>query len=175
MTPWFIATQKFDRSSSSWDKYIAWSGLKQLEELVSLDPILCSSVLPDIKPEYWDRIVNEDFMLSFFTDLDFLRHEVEGIRRKNFLCVLRNPMAQPGSEVPPGFEFAGYDLVDVQHSASALSNCGGFPGVFSNSELSKKGLLRSHARAREVQGELRRLHPEEPHANCHVWAIFRCQ
>ena len=71
------------------------------------------------------------------------------------------------------FEFLGYDLVDVEASASALTNCGGFPDAFDNGELSSKGLLTSHARALQVQADLRTKHPEEHHANCHVWAIFR--
>jgi hypothetical protein len=83
MTPWFIATQKFDKSDDAWGKYIAWSKLEQLDELVSLDGILCPTVLPKIKPEYWDRIVNEDFMLQFFTDPDYLRGEISGTGRCN--------------------------------------------------------------------------------------------
>jgi hypothetical protein len=71
------------------------------------------------------------------------------------------------------FEFLGYDVVDVHGEVSALTNCGGFPDVFSNSELSRKGLLTSFSRAREVQAELRRRYPDEPHADCHLWAIFR--
>jgi hypothetical protein len=58
-------------------------------------------------------------------------------------------------------------------SASALTNCGGYSDVFSNSELSEKGLLKSHERSRQVQAELRRQYPLEIHANCHMWAIFR--
>jgi hypothetical protein len=27
MTPWFIATEKFERSNPAWEKYIAWSKL----------------------------------------------------------------------------------------------------------------------------------------------------
>ena len=174
MTPWFIATEKFDKSNDNWGKYIAWSRLEQLEEVVSLDPILCPSVLPEIKSEYWSRIVNEVFMLQFFTDLDYLRGEIAGIQRRNFLCVFRNPPAHPTSEVPGGFEFVGYDLVDTQSTASALINCGGFPDVFSNNELSEKGLLKSHERSRQVQNELHRRYPHESHAHCHLWAIFRC-
>ena len=71
------------------------------------------------------------------------------------------------------FEFLGYDLVDVQASASALTNCGGFPDVFGGAELSSKGLLRSFARAVEVQALLRATRPGEAHANCDRWAIFR--
>lgn len=173
MTPWFIATEKFEKRDPAWDKYIAWSKLDQLNEVVSLDPGLCPTVLPDIKNEYWSRIVNEDFMLRFFTDPDFLRGEIRAIQRKNFLCVFRNPSVDPEPAVPKGFEFVGYDLVDIESTASALTNCGGFPDVFSNNELSEKGLLRTYERAREVQIELHRQHPDDIHANCNLWAIFR--
>src|SRR5262249_8978200 len=61
MQPWFIATETFTPRSDAWAKYVAWSGLTQLDEVVSLDPMLCPSVLPDIKPQYWPHIVNEDF------------------------------------------------------------------------------------------------------------------
>jgi hypothetical protein len=66
MIPWFVATEKFDKSDAGWAKYITWSGLEQLNEVISLDCSLCPTVLPNIKTEYWNRIVNEDFMLNFF-------------------------------------------------------------------------------------------------------------
>jgi len=34
-------------------------------------------------------------------------------------------------------------------------------------------LLTDFARATEVNSKLRSLHPEEPHANCDLWAVFR--
>ena len=174
MQPWYIATETFTPRHEGWTKYLAWSGLTQLEEVVSLDPMLCRSLLPDVKAEYWPYIVNEDFMLNLFVDLEFLLGRVPDVAERNLLCVFRNPPSQP--PLPSGsvnFEILGYDLVDVQASASALTNCGGFPEVFENSELSSKGLLVSCTRAREVQSELRRRHPEEPQADCHVWAILR--
>jgi hypothetical protein len=175
MQPWYIATETFTpRNGESWTKYVSWSGLTQLDEVVSLDPMLCPTLLPEIKPEYWPHIVNEDFMLAFFVDLEFLLDQIAGIEERNLLCVYRNPPS--GLALPAGamnFEFMGYDLVDVQASASALTNCGGFQDVFDNGELSSKGLLVSHARAFQVQSALRARHPEEHHANCHVWAIFR--
>lgn len=175
MQPWYIATETFTpRNRKSWTKYVSWSGLTQLDEVVSLDPMLCPTLLPEIKPEYWPHIVNEDFMLAFFVDLEFLLDQITDIEERNLLCVYRNP---PSALVLPtgamNFELLGYDLVDVQASASALTNCGGFPDIFDNGELSSKGLLASHARAFEVQSELRARHPEEHHADCHVWAIFR--
>jgi hypothetical protein len=136
--------------------------------------MLCPSLLPNVRDDYWPHIVHEDFMLNFFIDLDFLLGQLPDRVKRNLLCVFRNPLSEPplpASTVK--FEMLGYDLVDVQASASALTNCGGFPGVFDNSELSAKGLLTSCTRALEVQSELRRKYPEEPHANCHVWAILR--
>ena len=174
LIPWFVATEKFDKSDAGWAKYITWSGLEQLDEVISLDCSLCPTVLPNIKTEYWNRIVNEDFMLNFFTDLEYLRIETASIRRKNLLCVFRNPSTHPSAaQVPEGFEFIGYDLVEKDSGMSALTNCGGFPKAFSNGELSEKGLLRKHERARTVQDTLVREYPTEHHADCHLWAIFR--
>lgn len=175
MQPWFIATQPFtSRGGAAWEKYVAWSGLAHLDEVVSLDPMLCPTVLPKVKDEYWPHIVNEDFMLHFFVDLEFLLKQLSGTQERNLLCVCRNPESPPPPyEGVASFELLGYDLVDVEGSASALTNCGGFPDVFANDELSSKGLLTSHTRAFQVQGALRTKHPEEPHANCHVWAISR--
>ena len=175
MQPWYIATETFTpRRGGAWQKYIAWSGLTQLDEVVSLDRMLCPPLLREIRNDYWPHIVKEDFMLNFFVDLEFLLAQLSGVVERNLLCVYRNPPAPP----PPcigsvKFEFLGYDLVDVEGHASALTNCGGFPDVFDNAELSSKGLLTSHARALQVQSELRARHSEEHHANCHVWAVCR--
>jgi hypothetical protein len=175
MQPWYIATETFNLAAGeAWAKYVAWSGLTQLDEVVSLDSMLCPTVLPETKNHYWAHIVNESFMLDFFVDLAFLMEQIADVPDRNLLCVYRNPASQPVA--PPGpvrFELLGYDVVDVQSEVSALTNCGGFPDVFANHELSAKGLLTSHARALEVRADLRAKYPAEPHANCHVWGIFR--
>ena len=73
MQPWFIATETFtSRDAEAWAKYVSWSHLSHLTEVVSLDPMLCPTLLPEIKDEYWPHIVNENFMLNFFVDLEFL-------------------------------------------------------------------------------------------------------
>ena len=175
MEPWYIATETFTpRQGEAWTKYIAWSGLSQLDEVVSLDSMLCGTLLPEMKDEYWPHIVSEDFMLNFFIDLEFMVAQLPDVAERNLLCVYRNP---PNEPTPPSgpvdFEFLGCDLVDVMGGVSALTNCGGFIDVFDNRELSPKGLLTSHARASDVQSQLKAKYPEEPHANCHVWAVFR--
>src|ERR1700760_2033422 len=97
MEPWFIATKPFGPGDGEvWRRYVEWSGLSQLRELVSLDEILCPTVLPDIHDRYWPHIVNEDFMLRYFRDLTFLQKELGGARTgHHLLCVYRDPPAHP--------------------------------------------------------------------------------
>jgi hypothetical protein len=153
---------------------VAGSGLNQLDEVVTLDILLCPPILREIKSHYWPHIVNEDFMLNFFTDFDFLVREIADVpTEKNLLAVYRNPASHPPIPNVALFDFMGYDLVDVWGGNSALTNCGGFPNAFLNDELSPKGLLKSHERAIEVQKALRERYSNEDHANCNVWAIYR--
>jgi hypothetical protein len=174
VTPWFIATERFGPDNGdAWNNYIGWSGLTQLREVVSLDGMLCPTLLPDIRDDYWPHIVNENFLLHYFLDFDFLFKQVSGIDRKNVLCVFRDPGERPVAPSVARFEFLGYDLVDLEGTVSALTNCGGFPGVFENAELSSCGLLLELERAIEVTTRLRSLYPEERHAHCAVWAVFR--
>ena len=86
MTPWFIATKPFTPDDGeSWRKYIEWSGLTQLEEVVLLDGMLCPTLLKEIQDDYWPHIVNEDFMLHYFLDFDYLMTQVASTKRKNLL------------------------------------------------------------------------------------------
>ncbi|MBW9065696.1 hypothetical protein JNB71_20535 [Rhizobium herbae] len=176
-TALYIAVERFDPSKGSqWRDYIVWSGLTQLDEVVSLDGMLCPVILKETKASYWNHIVNEDGMLNFFTDLDFLKQQLGSQANLNILAVLRNPSEEAVLQgLGDRFRFLGYDLLDQDQGVSALTNCGGFPDVFANAELSTKGLLQSHGRAREVQCGLKERYPQEYHADCNIWAIFRLE
>jgi hypothetical protein len=152
--PWFIAVERFGPANgAAWAKYVEWSKLDQVEELVSLDNMLCPTVLKDIRDHHWPHIVNEDCYLHFFTDLEFLRQELaaEKVEGARLLCVLRNPDKRPSlSAELSSFCFLGFDLVEAASGISALSNCGGWPEL-GNRELSKWGLLTDHTRALDLQ------------------------
>jgi hypothetical protein len=177
MGPLYIATERFGPHDPAWQRYLEWSSLHQLTELVSLDSILCKPIIDELIDEDWAHVVNEDFMTGFFTDLDYLVTRTGPLRELNLLCVYRNPATHP--RIPPNglfnFSFEGYDLVEVGGGVSALTNCGGFPKAFTNGELSEHGLLRSLYRATEIQRALREVYPEEPHALCDIWEIFRAK
>lgn len=175
MGPLFIVTKRFDPGcGDGWLRYVAWSKLDQLTEVVSLDSCLCPPVVGEIRDEDWPHIVDEEFMLDYFVDLDYLLRRCGGVADRNLLCVFRNPKEHPMPPADPyEFRFEGCDLVDVHGGISALTNCGGFPLAFSNDELTSHGLLPSLGRARDVQHALRQHYPLEDHGNCHVWSVFR--
>ncbi len=175
MAPWFIAVECFGPpNGDAWRNYLQWSGLHQLTELISLDSILCPTVFPDVEDSHWGHIVEEDYLLCFFTDLPFLRQALEKVRVPyRLLCVFRNPTTEPKlTDELRGFSVSGYDLIEADGGGvSALTNCGGFPKSFRNEELNSVGLIPELDRAVEVQAELRARYPEEHHADCDVWAV----
>jgi hypothetical protein len=175
MTPLFTATQRFDPSDAQrWIGYMEWARIPQLVELVTLDGILCPPVAPDRIDEDWKHIVNEDFRLDYFLHLDYLLSRVKDVARRNVLGLYLNPdhhiLTPPA---PGGFVFAGYDLIEEMGEVSALNNCGGFPETFSNAELNQFGLLAEFHRANDVKRLLRENNPEEPHAFCELYAVWR--
>jgi hypothetical protein len=171
----FVAKRPFDPSvGEDWNRYVAWSGLSHLTEVISLDTMLCPTVPEELTAADWNYNVHADYLAFFFRSLDYLRHRVAADGRLNILAVLQNPtQADMAAMTIPGFAFAGFDLVDVNGAISALTNCGGFDEVFLNAELSELGLLTDLSRAQQIQASLRLKYPEESHAECHVWAIWR--
>jgi hypothetical protein len=175
MTPLFIATEPFDAADGEkWERYREWARIPALMELVSLDGSLCPHLPGEIVEEDWNHIVCEDYRLSYFQDLGYLLRRVQGVPRRNILGLYRNPVAH--ITTPPGagdFRFLGYDLLEEATQISALSNCGGFPEVFGNEELNRFGLVDAFERASEIRRLLVEHFPEELHADCELYAIWR--
>ena len=71
------------------------------------------------------------------------------------------------------FSFYGYDLIEEGSGVSALNNCGGFEKAFANKYVSEVGLIEDYHLARDIQNRLLEFYPEEIHADCDLWAIWR--
>ena len=155
-------------SGPAWSNHQAWSGLDHLEEVVSLDSSLCPSVIHELRPEDWSHNVQEDYRILLFRDLGHLKRRVPNWSEFNLLAVVEEPDT---SDIVPStqeFVFEGFEVLDVHCDISALTNCGGFPDVFSPSDLNSHGLIGTIERAYEIKSELRRLHANEPYADCLV-------
>jgi hypothetical protein len=175
VTPLFVATERFDPSDGErWESYVRWAKIPNLAEVVGLDNILCPTILPELSEEDWQHNVQADYRLNYFYDLKYLIHRSSSVPRKNILGLYRNPdnhvISPPGSDK---FSFVGYDLIEEATQVSALTNGGGFPETFSNSELNEHGLMTEFSRASEIRRLLPQHNPAEPHAKCELYAIWR--
>ena len=116
------AVKRFDPAcGDNWTKFIAWSGLTQLRELVSLDGILCPTVFQELTAEDWQHNVQEDYKINLFHDLDYVVRRVEGAGQVNVLALVQNPTDdEVRSFSDPRFVFRGFDLVELDTGISAL-------------------------------------------------------
>ena len=172
----YAALERFDRDNGErWVGYARWLGRTDLQRVVTLDSMLCPAVVHVESGDDWEFVAQEEFMLDFFTNLDFVLRRAAAIPRALVVAVVRDPSAADVSGFTnPDFEFAGFDLVDFQFTASALLNGSQFPGVFDVSELSaESGLIPSRERAFQIRDILRRRYPDRDLAKCHVWAVWR--
>jgi hypothetical protein len=173
---YFTARERFDPADGErWRSYFEWAKIPALREVVSLDTMLCPCVIDEMTDQDWAHAGGANFMFGYFRDLDYLIGRIPRGKRRNILGVYRNPTSHIG-HMEAGdhrLAFFGYDLIEDQTSISALSNCGGFPKVFSNDELNEFGLLSGFSRALEIQRHLRTEYPDDPHAECELYAIWR--
>jgi hypothetical protein len=174
--PLFIAIAPFDPSDGQkWQEYYQWARIPGLVEVISLDSMLCRRIITEFEAEDWDHIVNENFRLNYFHDLAYLMRRIADAPRKHILGVYRNPSSHIPQAPAANFNFVGYDLIEEATQISALTNCGGFPDSFSNGELNRHGLIDEFSRAEEIHQSLPKRHPQEAHANCELYAIWKLE
>ncbi len=173
-TPLFIATERFDPTDGEkWKKYFEWAKIPNLTEIIGLDSMLCPHLPQEMVDEDWKHVVNEDSRTDYFLHLNYLVKRIQIQTRRNILGLYRNPTVHVSEAPAEGdFTFMGYDLIEEQTQISALTNCGGFPDVFSNGELNNCGLILDFDRATEVKQLLAEKHPEEPHAQCEMYSVW---
>lgn len=171
----FIATERFDHSDGEkWQHYFECAKTPNLTEVVSLDIMLCPHIVKEFNDEDWNHIVCEDFRLDYFHHLDYLKQRVAGVTRRNLLGLYRNSRIHiTAPPAPEDFRFLGYDLIEEMTQISALTNCGGFPDAFRNEELNQFGLIEAFSHACDIRRLLSERHPDEPHAQCEMYAIWR--
>ncbi len=81
-----------------------------------------------------------------------------------------------GKEIPSieGYEFCGFDLAEEDTEISALTNCCDIlDGVYPYEKLNKYGLLDNLEDAEMIKEQLPIHAPNEPHAYCEIYAIWR--
>jgi hypothetical protein len=178
MTFYYTARGAYDKDydENAWQKYIDWSKLTHLKELVSVDSTLNELLVePDRdNEEDWRCIVIDDYYeTGFFTPLDYVLRKIKSREKFNLLAVVINPIEHCNDVKLENFEFLGYDLLDREYGNSALSNCGGFDETFLASDLNHFGLIEDYEKAFDIRRRLLENNPDEHHADTNVIAIWR--
>ena len=180
MILYYTARRRYDKTFNgdvmSWDKYIEWSKLKHLTELVSLDGMLNEVLIePDRNnSDDWNHIVTDDsYETGFFTTLEYVLQRTKSIDKYNLLMVAIEPNQECKSIPVDDFDFIGYDLLDKDYSISALTNCGGFDETFLPKDLNILGLIDDFEKAYDIKKRLLENNPEEYHADTNVIAVWR--
>ena len=172
---WYRAVERFDTDHPGWEKYLEFSKLNQVTELITLDALLCATLTSNLLQTDWDFVIQEDYLTSCFTDLDYLVARTIAFEKKHLLAVIRSPEKEEKERAIENGKFVGYDLIEQETGISALTNCGGYPESFKNGELNQHGLLPTYVRAKEVQKSLWEYNPEDPHADTIMWAIWKLE
>jgi len=171
-----IYDKTYDPNGMHWDKYIEWSKLTHLTELVSLDGML-NQIL--VEPDYdcandWNHIhVVDQYQTGFFATLEFVFKRLKAKGKFNLLTVVLEPDQDCRNINVDDYEFVGYDLIDQEFSISALTNCGGFDETFLPTDLNEKGLIDDFAKAYDIKKRLLENNPDEHHADTNVIAVWR--
>lgn len=180
MTFLFTATEQFDntydKDEMSWERYIEWSRLYHLTELVSLDGIL-NQIL--VEPDYdnaddWNFIHTfEQYQTGFFTDVEYVFKRQKKKNKFNLLTVVVEPDQNCKNINIDEYEFVGYDMLDQGFGISALTNCDGFDETFSAADINDKGLIDDFSKAYDIKKRLLENNPGEHHADTNVIAVWR--
>lgn len=167
----FVALETFIPTN----KYLEWSKLFQVEEVVSLDSALCPRIIKEL--DEGDREYQQEHWGTYtdiINNLEWILNKTRNIEDKQILAVVKEPESDCSIAIHPElFQFCGYDLVEDATRISALTNCGGFDKAFSAGDISRYGLIEAFERAKEIQLRLQAYYPDEEHANCTLWAIWK--
>lgn len=173
-SPYFTVRERFGSShGSAWSDYLAWANQPNLSEVVSLDISLCPSTLDPITADDWAHVVLVNETIDFFADLSYVLRRSAGMPNANVLRVIDEPTDADVCPFVDGFDFEGFDLVEGFSGMSAVTNCGDWKGLLSPELVGRNGLIPDFGRATGFRADLLAAYPDEPHANCVLWAVWR--
>jgi hypothetical protein len=149
------------------EKYETFSKIFGRKEIVTYDCMLCKVVLDDDSP------CDTGYAGESFEWESFMRKPFEP--DEQIIAYFKNPSASHETHaIDGGFEFCGYDLSEELTQISAITNCGGWDRLPElNDMLNPFGLIERHEQALQMQISLREAYPEESHADCEIYELWR--
>jgi len=158
------------------EKYKEWSKLFHVREVISLDCALCQSILDEDVEDDYIYLQGYGFYSDILNNLELLLSKVKNKKDRQILAVLRDPKTDCAKLLTDKrFRFYGYDLLEDSTRISALTNCGGFNNAFLPKDISEYGLINEFDKAKQIQLLLADEYPNEEHADCTLWAIWKME
>ena len=152
----FFPTKEYERNSKIRDR----------AEIVSYD-ILCNIICTH-------DLINDS---EFFGEVSDLKILLQTPMKSNeqVIAYYKNPTeSYENHTFDKRFEFCGYDLSEEMTRISAVTNCcGGFDKAIPYGELNKFGLIDDYNKAILIQKKLDELYPDECHACCEIYELWR--
>lgn len=167
----YVAVEQFIPTQN----YQDWCKLYHVKEVVSIDGCLCPSIFNYLEDEYNDRVIWFDNYIVT-RDLEWLIELIADKAGYQILAVSKSPCFDSSCKfADERFGFMGYDMIDHHDDISALTNCGGLDKAFLPCDISIYGLIADFSKAKEIQQKLLEEYPEDDHADCVMWAIWRLE
>ena len=164
-TPIYYKAERFFPTK----KYEAFSTIYNRNEIVTFD-ILCVNI-EEKGINYTDHICDWNYGVSDWKMLLTVPLKSD----EQIIACFKNPVkSYEHHKLDNGFEFCGYDLSDAGVFISAITNCGGvFEKAISYNELNHFGLISNYQKAYKCRVLLEEMYPDEPHAYCEVYELWR--
>lgn len=148
-------------------EYEVFSNVTGKSEIVSFDILLCG-MINELDPAGTAGFIREVADWKSLLQVPMKSDE-------QIIAYYMNPAESYQHHIlPDGFEFCGYDLSEYETSISAITNCGRlFDKVIPYGELNRFGLLGEHSRAVSIRKLLLDTYPNENHADCAIYELWR--
>ncbi len=180
MTFLYTAYALFDKNyiteRISWSRYIEWTKMTHLSELVTLDGGLSEFFvkIDYSKTEDWEGIyiVNQG-LTDFFKTPEFVLKRLKTNDKFNLLTLVIRPNYTCNHIEVEGYEFVGYELLDKDFCNSLLTNFGGFDHIFLPKDLNDKGLIDDFTKVYEIKEQLLENNPDGYFSDTNVIAVWR--
>ena len=159
---WISVRRRFAQGHPGWERWQAFSGLRHLAEVRSVDAAL-------------NPFVGDSGRVEVFTGEDVeeaLRRLPRGTGESEFALLVLDAEVERIPEELRDWELLGHDLSDHTFTSSLL-NCGPWTGVLEpfTHRLNRYGLL-SREDAVAAKQALPEAWPGDPHAEVTVWALY---
>lgn len=120
------------------------------------------------------EIVTFDCALTTPKEIDINNINNLNINENQILAIIINPLENVENKLKnEGFIFCGYDLVELATDISAITNCGAMFESINYKNLNEYGLISTYIEAKETQRKLIEEAPDESHAYCEIFEIWR--